>query len=172
MRGRFPPAAIRRRSSPSDPSLTYSGGMTSRLIRTLSAITVAAAVGLAAAPVASAAVPAKKYPVLIVTQESTQVRLAPGERVKIRLTTNRTTGYSYIATGGCCTDGDLNVATVSKGRYQAPVTDLVGAPGTTTWTVTARRTGTTDIVVVQRPPGAKNTMQDEQIALIHLIVSE
>lgn len=146
--------------------------MTNHLLRTVSAITLTAAFGLAASPAVSAAVPAKKYPALIVTQESTQVRLTPGERVKISLETNRTTGYSYIATGGCCADGDLDVATVSKGRYQAPVTDLVGAPGTTTWTVTARRPGTTDIVVVQRPPGAKNTMQDEQIALIHLIVME
>lgn len=146
--------------------------MSLRHLRPLIALALTGAVAFTAAPFSHAAQPAKKYPVLIVTQESTQVRLAPGERVKIQLTTNRTTGYSYIATGGCCAAGDLPVATLSKGVYRAPTTDLVGAPGTTTWTVTARRPGTTDITVVTRPPGVKNTMQDEQIAQIHLIVQE
>lgn len=147
--------------------------MNLRHLRPLVALALTGAVAFTMAPLAHAAQPVKKYPVLIVTQESTQVRLAPGERVRIQLTTNRTTGYSYIATGGCCAaGGDLPVATLSKGAYQAPTTDLVGAPGTTTWTVTARRTGTTDITVVTRPPGVKNTMQDEQIAQIHLIVEE
>lgn len=146
--------------------------MMTRSLRALTALTATSALVLAVAPAALSIQPVKKYPTLIVTQTSTQVRLAPGERVKIQLSTNRTTGYSYIATGGCCTDGDLDVATLSKGSYKAPSTDLVGAPGTTTWTVTARRVGTTDITVVTRPPGVKNTMQDEQIAEIHLIVEE
>lgn len=146
--------------------------MTTRLLRPLAISTLACTLALSLAPAASSAQPAKKYPTLVVTQTSTQVRLAPGERVRIQLSTNRTTGYSYIASGGCCTDGDLDVATVSKGVYRAPAGTLVGAPGTTTWTVTARRPGTTDITVVSRPPGVENTMQDEQVALIHLIVSE
>lgn len=146
--------------------------LTSRILRPVALGTLAFAVALTLAPAATAAQPAKKYPPLLVTQTSTQVRLAPGEKVRIQLSTNRTTGYSYIASGGCCTDGDLDVATVSKGTYKAPSGDLVGAPGTTTWTVTARRPGTTDIIVVTRPPGVQNTMQDEQIAQIHLIVSE
>jgi predicted secreted protein len=143
-----------------------------RTLRPLMIVALAGTMALTVAPVASAAQPAKKYPTLIVTQTSTQVRLAPGERVRLQLSTNLTTGYSFIASGGCCTDGDLDVATVSKGVYRAPTGNLVGAPGTTTWTVTARRSGSTDIIVVTRPPGAQNTMQDEQVALIHLIVSE
>lgn len=125
-----------------------------------------------AAPSASAALPAKKYPTLIVIQESTQVRLTPGERVRIQLSTNRTTGYTWIAQGGCCTANDQSIARISRGSYKAPVTDLVGAPGTTTWTITALRPGTTDITIVTRPPGVENTMQDEQVALLHLIVME
>ena len=125
-----------------------------------------------AAPAAQAAQAAKKYPALIVTQDSTQVRLVPGERVKIQLSTNRTTGYSWIADGGCCTSSDQSIAKISRGVYKAPVTDLVGAPGVTTWTVTALRPGTTDITVVTRPPGVQNTMQDEEVAVLHLIVSE
>jgi len=146
--------------------------MTLRILRPLGVGALACALALLMAPAVSAAQPAKKYPSLIVTQTSTQVRLAPGEKVRIQLSTNRTTGYSYIASGGCCTDGDLDVATISKGSYKAPSGTLVGAPGTTTWTVTAQRPGTTDIIVVTRPPGVQNTMQDEQIAQIHLIVSE
>lgn len=146
--------------------------MMSRRLRALTALIASGALALVLAPSALSAQPVKKYPPLIVTQESTQVRLAPGERIKITLPTNRTTGYSYFAMGGCCTDADLAVATLSKGAYLAPNTDLVGAPGTTTWTVTARRVGTTDITIVTRPPGVKNTMQDEQIAEIHLIVEE
>lgn len=146
--------------------------MTHRRLRPLIALSLVSALAFAAAPLASAAQPAKTYPPLIVTQDSTQVRLAPGERVRIQLSTNRTTGYSYIATGGCCTNGDQDVATISKGVYKAPETALVGAPGTTTWTVTARRAGSTDITIVTRPPGVKNTMQDEEIALIHIIVEE
>lgn len=146
--------------------------MTMRTLRPVAIGALACALALTLAPAASAAQPAKKYPTLIVTQTSTQVRLAPGEKFRIQLSTNRTTGYSYIASGGCCVDGDLDVATVSKGSYKAPTGDLVGAPGTTTWTITAQRAGTTDIVIVTRPPGVQNTMQDEQIAQIHLIVSE
>ncbi len=124
-----------------------------------------------AAPAAQAAQPAKKYPSLIVTQDSTQVRLAVGEKMRIRLSTNRTTGYTWIADGGCCTSNDLSIAKVSKGNYKAPNTDLVGAPGVTTWTITALRPGTTDITVVTRPPGADNTMSDEEVAMIHVIVT-
>ena len=124
-----------------------------------------------AAPASQAAQPAKKYPALIVTQDSTQVRLVAGERVKIQLSTNRTTGYTWMADGGCCTSSDQNIARISKGVYKAPVTDLVGAPGTTTWTITALRPGTTHITVVTRPPGVQNTMQDEEVAVLHLIVA-
>lgn len=137
-------------------------------------VLAASAVLLAGAAVATstaqAAQPVKNYPPLIVTQDSTQVRLTPGERVRIQLSTNRTTGYTWIAEGGCCATGNADIATISKGAYKAPSTDLVGAPGATTWTVTAVRPGTTDITIVTRPPGVKNTMQDEQVALVHLIV--
>jgi predicted secreted protein len=146
--------------------------LASRALGLLAATTLLLGSAAVTASAAQAAPSAKKYPALIVTQESTQVRLTPGERIRIQLSTNRTTGYSWIAYGGCCTADDANIATISKGAYKAPVTDLVGAPGVTTWTVTAVRPGTTDITIVTRPPGVKNTMQDEQVAMIHLIVME
>lgn len=131
-------------------------------------------VGLAAAGAspASAAAPAAKKITLTVTELPAQVRLIPGEAIRITLTTNRTTGYSWIAEGGCCTSNDKPIATISKGVYKAPATTdgMVGVPGTTTWTVTAKRVGTTQVEIVTRPPGAQNTMQDETVGTLTLIV--
>ncbi|MEI8083578.1 MAG: protease inhibitor I42 family protein, partial [Actinomycetes bacterium] len=109
---------------------------------------------------------------LIVRDLPAQVRLVPGEKVKIILSTNLTTGYSWTAQGGCCTKDNKNVARVTKGVYTAPANTngMVGVPGTTSWTVTALRTGTTDITIVTSPPGSTNTMNDEEVGQLHLIV--
>ena len=117
---------------------------------------------------------APKGPTLIVRDLPAQVRLAPGESVRIILSTNVTTGYSWHAEGGCCVKGtDLNVARVSRGRYTAPeAMGMVGVPGTTTWTVTALRPGKTAITIVTRPPGADNTMQDENVGTLTVIVQQ
>ena len=58
------------------------------------------------------------------------------------------------------------------GTYAAPDNPdgMVGVPGTTTWTVTAKRPGKTSIVIATRPPGARGTGQDETIATVNLIV--
>lgn len=149
----------------------------SRTSRTLALLAAGVAVlATVAAPVAAAAAPqaapaAKKYPTLVVRDLPTQVRLVPGERVRIVQSTNITTGYSFLADGGCCTADDKAIARVSKGVYRAPAsTGLVGAPGTTTWIVTALRPGTTDIQIITRPPGAENTMQDETVGTLRVIV--
>jgi predicted secreted protein len=47
---------------------------------------------------------------------------------------------------------------------------MVGVPGATTWTVTALRPGTTTVTIVTRPPGVQNTMQDEEVGTLRLIV--
>lgn len=149
-----------------------------RTSRTLALLAAGAAVVVTAlAPVATAAPApqsaptAKKYPTLVVRDLPTQVRLVPGERVRIIQSTNLTTGYSFFADGGCCTADDKPVARVSKGVYTAPQgTGLVGAPGTTTWIVTAVRPGTTEIEIITRPPGVENTMQDETVGTLRVIV--
>ena len=127
---------------------------------------------LGASLAAGAASAAPKGPTLIVRDLPAQVRLAPGESVQIILSTNVTTGYSWHAEGGCCAKGtDRAVARVSKGRYTAPeAMGMVGVPGTTTWTVTALRAGKTAITIVTRPPGADNTMQDEEVGTLTVIV--
>jgi predicted secreted protein len=126
----------------------------------------------AALPSPAAAASAKKPGPVIVRDLGVQVRLVPGERMKIILPTNRTTGYTWLAEGGCCTANDLPIARVDRGKYTAPSTDLVGAPGTTTWTVVALRPGTTTITIVTRPPGAQNTMQDETLGTVTLVVMQ
>lgn len=131
-------------------------------------------IGLAAAGAApaNAAAPSAKKITLIVRDLPAQVRLVPGEKIQIVLTTNRTTGYSWRAEGGCCTANDKPIALVSKGVYTAPTSadGMVGVPGTTTWTVTAKRVGTTQIEIITSPPGAKNTMNDETVGTLTLIV--
>ena len=115
---------------------------------------------------------AKSDGTLIVRDLPASVRLVPGEKVKIILPTNKTTGYSWTANGGCCTSSGATIAKVSKGVYAAPdnANGMVGVPGQTTWTVTAQRTGKTAITVVTSPPGAQNTMNDETVGVLQITV--
>ena len=106
-----------------------------RALATLAA--VVALVGVAAATPAVAAQPAKKDIVLNVTVLPGQVRLLDGESVRITLPTNVTTGYSWAPV----VSGATKAVTVSKGSYVAPSGDLVGAPGMTSWVVTAKGDG-------------------------------
>jgi predicted secreted protein len=149
--------------------------LTSRPLRLLALASSAVLLSGAAvmgATSASAAAPAKKDTTLIVRDLPAQVRLVPGERVKITLTTNITTGYTWTADGGCCTASGAMVANVSDGRYRAPASTngMVGVPGTTTWVVTALRPGKTSIEIITAPPGAQNTMNDETVGTLTLIV--
>lgn len=107
-----------------------------------------------------------------VTKLPAKVTMAVGDTVLLTLTTNRTTGYSWQAEGGCCAAGDKSVVKVSKGKYTAPETkkNMVGAPGTTTWTITALRPGSTKVVVTTSPPGADNTMDDETVGTLTIKV--
>ena len=115
---------------------------------------------------------AKQDNTLVVRDLPASVRLIPGEKVRITLPTNLTTGYTWLADGGCCTSDNKQIARISKGRYTAPANPqgMVGVPGSTTWTVTALRPGTTTVTIVTRPPGAQNTMQDEEVGTLRLIV--
>jgi predicted secreted protein len=116
--------------------------------------------------------PASAQDIRVVQELPANARLIPGEKIRITLPTNVTTGYTWIATGGCCTKDDQRVARISKGRYSAPANPqgLVGAPGETTWTITALRPGKTTFTIVTRPPGAQNTMQDEEVGTLRLTV--
>ena len=124
---------------------------------------------IAAVAVALALVPASTGPAaaaddtLIVRDLPSRVRLVPGEHVRLALSTNRTTGYTWKATGG------RPAAKVSAGRYVAPPdTGMVGVPGTTTWTITAIRPGTATVTVVATPPGTGRT--SETVGTLTLIV--
>ena len=86
---------------------------------------------------------------LTLTELPGQVRLVPGEAVELRLVTNRTTGYTWKAR----VRGDKQAVSVGKGIYSAPDTDLVGAPGTTSWLIIAEEPGTATVRIVATPPG-------------------
>jgi predicted secreted protein len=143
-----------------------------RLLALVSSLTLVAGLAVAGATGATAASPAKKDMTLIVRDLPAQVRLVPGEKVKIILQTNLTTGYTWKADGGCCTPSGAKVAKVSDGTYKAPANTggMVGVPGTTTWVVTALRPGKTTIQIITSPPGAQNTMNDETVGTLKLIV--
>lgn len=95
-----------------------------------------------------------------------------GDTLQLTLSTNRTTGYSWQAQGGCCAAGGKQVVKVSKGKYTAPDSkkNMVGVAGTTTWTITALRPGRTTVTVTTSPPGADNTMDDETVGTLTIRV--
>ena len=132
--------------------------------RGLAALVAIGMAFLLATPAASAA--QKKDDTLVVRDLPSRVRLVPGEKVKLVLTTNVTTGYQWIATGG------KPEVKVSKGVYAAPdnTSGMVGVAGTTTWTITAVAKGKTTVTVVTRPPGAQNTMTDETVGVLTITV--
>lgn len=139
--------------------------------RSLAAVVGMALLGvgaIAATPMASAS----QSKTLIVRDLPAQVRLVPGERVQLILSTNRTTGYTWVAQGGCCDSQDRPIVRVSRGVYTAPASSngMVGVAGTTTWTIRALRAGSTTVTVVTRPPGAQNTMSDEEVGTLSIIV--
>ena len=118
--------------------------------------------------IASFAAPAQAKPVnptITITVLPAQVRLVPGESVAVRLDTNVTTGYSWSAT----VVGARAAVDVSKGVYAAPTTPpgLVGAAGTTTWTVTAKAPGTAVVKFWTTPPGGGNR---ERVGSLTVIV--
>ena len=143
-----------------------------RLVALVSSLALVAGVAVVGATGAAAASPSKKNTTLIVRDLPAQVRLVPGEKVKIILQTNLTTGYTWKADGGCCTASGAAIAKVSDGIYKPPANTggMVGVPGTTTWVVTALRPGTTSIQIITSPPGAENTMNDETVGALKLIV--
>jgi predicted secreted protein len=99
---------------------------------------------------------------LVVTELPAQVRLIPGEKIELTLVTNRTTGYSWRATKS----GKKKAIKVSKGMYTAPDTDLVGAPGETTWTITARKRGTATVTITATPPGGGDPEVSELTVIV------
>jgi len=142
--------------------------LVTRALAGVGAFAVVGGMTLVVAPTLTAA----ESKTLVVRDLPAQVRLVPGERVKLILSTNRTTGYTWLAQGGCCDSKNQPIVKVSKGVYTAPAATngMVGVAGTTTWTIKALRTGSTDVTIVTRPPGAQNTMSDETVGTLSIIV--
>jgi len=132
----------------------------SRILAIGAALAVAVTVLGIASPASAA--PAKPKVTLTITELSGQVRLLPGEAVKVRLQTNLTTGYSWSTK----VTGKKTSVAVGKGVYIAPTTDLVGAPGTTTWLVTADKAGTAKVTFLTTPPGQETTQSVGALTVI------
>ena len=131
------------------------------LLRTITALL--AAVGLAiGALAASAPAYADDHVTLTVTELPGQVRLMPGEKIELTLQTNRTTGYQWSAS----TAGKKKAIKVSKGEYTPSASVLAGAPGTTTWMITARKPGKAKVNIAATPPGGG----DPDISTLTVIV--
>ena len=120
--------------------------MTRRILATAALVVALAGSALTAGPASAA-----PNPTLVITQTPAQVRLVPGEAFAITLQTNVTTGYQWTARAV----GKKGTLTVSDGVYTAPSSPdgMVGAPGSTTWTVTANRNGTGVVQIIATPPG-------------------
>lgn len=120
--------------------------MTRRILASAALVVALTGSALAATPASAAPSPS-----LVITQTPAQVRLVPGETVAITLQTNVTTGYQWKAR----VIGKRGAVTVSDGVYTAPSSPdgMVGAPGSTTWTVTAQKNGTGVVQIVSTPPG-------------------
>ena len=58
--------------------------------------------------------------------------------------------------------------TVSKGVYTAPhtATGIVGAPGTTVWTITAKSAGKAKVAFLATPPGGGKPSDDGVLTVI------
>ena len=121
----------------------------SRPVLALAALIAVAGTALVGGAPAQASSVTKPVVTLTVTELPAQVRLVPGEAVNVRLSTNVTTGYTWSTK----MVGKKGTVAVSTGAYAAPSTDLMGAPGTTTWRVTARAKGTAVVRFLTSPPG-------------------
>jgi predicted secreted protein len=128
----------------------------------LAASMIVATTALAAVSSANAATPDKKDITLTVTRLPAQVRLVPGEAVNVELSTNVTTGYSWSTK----VVGKKGTVDVADGVYKAPTTSLVGAPGTTTWKVTAKKKGTAVVKFLATPPGGGTPTSNGSLTVI------
>ena len=132
-------------------------------ITTVFLAAVGLAIGaLAASAPASAQANSTGEVTLTVTELPGQVRLMPGEKIELTLQTNRTTGYQWSAS----TSGKKKGIKVSKGEYTPSASVLVGAPGTTTWMITARKPGKATVEISATPPGGG----DPDISTLTVIV--
>ncbi len=127
-------------------------------------VITAAIVALGLALSMGGAAHAREDVTLTLTELPGQVRLVPGEAVELRLVTNRTTGYTWKAR----VRGDKQAISIGKGIYSAPETDLIGAPGTTSWMIIAEEPGTATVRILATPPGGG----DPTVSTLRVIVMQ
>lgn len=107
------------------------------------------------AGLAAPAAQAVDSPTVVVTELPAQVRLVPGESIVLSLSTNRTTGYTWNTK----VSGNKKAIKVYQGAYSAPasVDGMVGVPGTTRWSIEAKKVGKAKVTVVTTSPGGESS---------------
>ncbi len=107
------------------------------------------------AGVTAPAAQAADSPTVVVTELPAQVRLVPGESIVLSLSTNRTTGYTWNTK----VSGNKKAIKVYQGAYSAPasVDGMVGVPGTTRWSIEAKKVGKAKVTVVTTSPGGESS---------------
>ncbi len=76
-----------------------------------------------------------------VVNDKTEMEVPAGREFTITLASNPTTGYSWQLAGA----PDEKIAKLVGSKFNAPQTDLVGAPGEEVWTFTAVAPGKTTL---------------------------
>ena len=127
--------------------------MTTRMRATLTMIIGTAAISAlaVAAPTAALANDSGKT----VTQLPSTVSINTGQSVTLTLTTNVTTGYTWKASVP-----KKSTVSVSKGVYKAPSGNAMGAAGTTSWTITGKKSGNTVVTIVATAPDGTQSTTD------------
>ena len=121
----------------------------------LFALGVAGCGGSSSSGATTAASPSATAAASVTTVTDTQlpdvVHARVGDTINVRLNSNASTGYHWVAQ-------DLNDAAVLKqngaGKVIAPKTKMVGAPGHTQFTFTVMKEGTDEIGFWYQPPGS------------------
>lgn len=118
-------------------------------------VLLASAALMLGAGLAAPAAQAADSPTVVVTELPAQVRLVPGESIVLSLSTNRTTGYTWNTK----VSGNKKAIKVYQGAYSAPasVDGMVGVPGTTRWSIEAKKVGKAKVTVVATSPGGESS---------------
>lgn len=69
-------------------------------------------------------------------ESGTEIDLESGDRLEIKLESNATTGFEWVIA-----EGSLEYVSLVNESYEAPDTDLVGAPGEQTFVLEAEERG-------------------------------
>ena len=113
---------------------------------------IAAAAATAAAALALAAPAAAKQVTVTAADSGSRVELRPGDRVRVALSANPTTGYSWKFVARPA----RSIAELIRSTYREPDQSMPGAGGKQVYVFRARGNGTTGLETVYRQVGSND----------------